>query len=1387
MYRMERHRPQHPHKQLGRKRKPYKSFAHEIASLNKKMQKQAIETGSVASGTICICGLECRVCQDERTSCERCQQPYCSVECLRWDWEKGGHREECPGCPPRRPLKMLDFQTSDSSSIGTGTTNKSAGEASQESQRKPSLPFHELQQKIYDALAGKEPVGVHREGDKLGPSRANQQPEQPPMDPPMEQRVDPPTVSGGSDGTSGSQSQYTEVSASASGTLESSEYTEVTAESSDDRHAQNQADNEGFEDDGLFYQPTDQFLDDIPEEDTDEAGSSSVDNETLEINRFGSLIAGNFREESGTPDTPGGETPITSNNSTRLQRRRWRDFERYEMAEQGQGHSDDYRMEEQMTESPSTNNHGVVVIPSLVRKSSSDFSEEPERFEEEEVPGQVEVLGHRKGRYHSIPGDVTLQKKQQRDERPEKPAHPLTKEQRRVRQTRDSSRSRQRYFDYSRQPNSPMYPSGEESVQMYPPVAHIDTSESKLIDQEAPSSDSPGNGGGYEFSSATLIKRRRQKRIIRCCAVSVSFMIGIMIVVGVATGILWFKPDLIKFNSINSKDEDLDTASPTPAPAPTTSPAPTLPYSAAEPFEMVLERQFQSTADGYGASVAIAGDILAIASPIGEIETYVRVGNQWSFEELLASGPESGFGADISMSSDGNGVAHLVVGAPDTNQVSLFAYSPLSGSWAEVGSPLSPEIVSRRLLDEPSEGFGTSVSISDNGRVVVGAPANGSNGVNAGMTYIFHFTAAVSALSSAPEFTFTIPGKVANSGSGSSVDISRDGKSVAVGEPGEKALRIFDWDGDDWIETFHLHYPQEFDLGSSVAFLSNDYVAVGSPSAQNSKGIVHICKRTRGGWVELKSVVGDFGDRLGSFGAIGGLGDPNGPELVVTTAGGSVRRYDFDGNDWITIFNIDEGVAASSVALSKTEDSYELVVGFASLDSAALYLPAVSNTTPSPQTETFPQPTAAPSTQTSPTSPNQSTTSRPTPSPQQTTTTLSPSSSSPADSPPSSTEPPTKTPTTPAPTNPTETPGTEWSLSPGSPFFGTVVNSNFGSSVAVAGDFVVAGEEGAAEGVGQILTYGKNSAWTALDTVSELDTLKFGSAVDLVSVNGVGRVLVGAKETKDENELARFGSASCFEFDGDGVSQVGSIIRPPFNLVESGGEFGSSVAMATDIQRIAVGAPESNLDGANLDTGRIYTYDFDGSEWQQMTDPLIGSAGNKLGSSMDMSKDGSHLLAGAPEGRSGDGLVYYYKWDAGAEEWDEVLPIFGSDSEALGSSVAIISDDGSQVAFGGPNYGNNQGIVRVYANFGGLFAQLGSDIVGSTNERIGTTLSGAQGRIALGTDNGSFRVYEYNGSWTQIATGPNLESAVVSIDMDEDGNRVVVGLASEETLVFELA
>jgi hypothetical protein len=112
------------------------------------------------------------------------------------------------------------------------------------------------------------------------------------------------------------------------------------------------------------------------------------------------------------------------------------------------------------------------------------------------------------------------------------------------------------------------------------------------------------------------------------------------------------------------------------------------------------------------------------------------------------------------------------------------------------------------------------------------------------------------------------------------------------------------------------------------------------------------------------------------------------------------------------------------------------------------------------------------------------------------------------------------------------------------------------------------------------------------------------------------------------------------------------------------------------------------------------------------------STGDKSGSSVALSADGTIMAIGAIENDSGGsdaGHVRIYQNNAGS--WTQVGQDIDGEApgDKFGSSISI-SDDGSIVAVGAVyndgNGGFENGHVRIYQNISGNWTQIGQDIDG---------------------------------------------------------------------------
>lgn len=282
----------------------------------------------------------------------------------------------------------------------------------------------------------------------------------------------------------------------------------------------------------------------------------------------------------------------------------------------------------------------------------------------------------------------------------------------------------------------------------------------------------------------------------------------------------------------------------------------------------------------------------------------------------------------------------------------------------------------------------------------------------------------------------------------------------------------------------------------------------------------------------------------------------------------------------------------------------------------------------------------------------------------------------------------------------------------------------------------------------------------------------FGTSVDL-NPNGLV-LLVGAPLAPAQGTTTPTGAAYFYSQSSGSWTQQGGAIRGDSTQASANEYFGYSVATSPS-GVVAVGAPFSNNDDVSIQQrGKVYTFVYDSSQdsWipRSSTSSVNGlTALELLGSSVAVSNDGNTLVAGAPGANSGMGAVFIYQWSG--SDWTVVSSFNGeSSSESLGSSVTVLSSDGSgsRVAAGGFGYDSGKGVIRVYEIQNGAYSALGSPIVGNASESLGASMSlaGSGDSILGSTATGSVRSFQYNGvDWQYdvippVATGFNSVPAV---------------------------
>jgi Flp pilus assembly pilin Flp len=226
-------------------------------------------------------------------------------------------------------------------------------------------------------------------------------------------------------------------------------------------------------------------------------------------------------------------------------------------------------------------------------------------------------------------------------------------------------------------------------------------------------------------------------------------------------------------------------------------------------------------------------------------------------------------------------------------------------------------------------------------------------------------------------------------------------------------------------------------------------------------------------------------------------------------------------------------------------------------------------------------------------------------------------------------------------------------------------------------------------------------------------------------------------------------------------TQVGSDIDG-----EAGGDLsGYSVSMSGDGNIVAIGASLNS--GNGTDAGHVRIYKNINGTWTQQGLDIDGETEyDYSGQSISLSSDGSTVAIGAHNNEGNGsyaGHVRIYKNINGT--WTQQgLDIDGEAAgDRFGSSVSL-SSDGSNVAIGAYfNEGNGSyaGHVRIYKNINGTWTQQGSDIDGEAADDYsgspvslssdGSTVAiGAYFNEGNGSDAGHVRIYKnINGTWTQ--------------------------------------
>jgi hypothetical protein len=248
---------------------------------------------------------------------------------------------------------------------------------------------------------------------------------------------------------------------------------------------------------------------------------------------------------------------------------------------------------------------------------------------------------------------------------------------------------------------------------------------------------------------------------------------------------------------------------------------------------------------------------------------------------------------------------------------------------------------------------------------------------------------------------------------------------------------------------------------------------------------------------------------------------------------------------------------------------------------------------------------------------------------------------------------------------------------------------------------------------------------------------------------------------------------------GSSWVQLGSDFISPANVLS--GQPRQPLAFNDAGDRIAVGY--STATGNFTESGIVRVYDWDGSAWQQVGSDISGEAAYDLfGSAVALSESGSRLIVGARghDSAAGNaGRSYIYEWSGST--WAAVgNPIDGdATTNIYFGDTAHISSDGTRVAASAPGADNGNGTLSVY--------ELEDNQITITQQPQNVTYSGSPvvfSANATVSDNSSpsylWQSSADNGStWANLSgeTASNLTISGVTGDSSGNQYRAVISAA----------
>lgn len=322
---------------------------------------------------------------------------------------------------------------------------------------------------------------------------------------------------------------------------------------------------------------------------------------------------------------------------------------------------------------------------------------------------------------------------------------------------------------------------------------------------------------------------------------------------------------------------------------------------------------------GFGRSVAIHGDVIAVGAPLSEsggisagaVYLFRNEADAWiQHQKLVAGDAAQGgeFGSSISIPDN----QMMIIGSPGDDDRgpgsgSAYVFERSDGVWL-----LQNKLTA--LDGTPGDRFGTSVAV-DSYRAVIGAPLADGVVPSSGAAYSFVKTAVT--WSAGQKFIVGAGGDKVGNSIGMSQDLLVVGLPFRDFNGGNNGVVFgYRWDGSDWVEKTQLPIQAgSVDLFGWAVDLSGSRAVIGSPlddDRGSASGSAFIADYKDGGWVERRKLIGWYlrgGDEFGRAVAIDGtraiVGAPSEPDpqssQIIRTGGAYIYNTDSLSNLTISL------------------------------------------------------------------------------------------------------------------------------------------------------------------------------------------------------------------------------------------------------------------------------------------------------------------------------------------------------------------------------------------------------------------------------------------------------------------------------------------------------